>query len=461
MRYFIIILFFFFNSMTQLTGQEDNILSWKEFMGQVATHHPLAEQNRLQLRKADAERLSAKGFLDPQLSSYLNQKDFKDKLYYREWGADISVPTPLGIDVVGGYMNTDGVFLNPEDQTDRLGLWNLGVEINAIQGFWVNERRLAKDKAEVFGKMAESKLAVGMNELLFAASLAYWDWVKYNAFQSVLENNEKNAEAYLDYTKNTFFNGEKTAVDTLEAYIMLQDARNLSQKNKLYQLKTAQLVQGYMWEDGMPMLIASNVAPETIDAADMIGNPFNVTDDIVQNHPMILEKIQKREFTTINQRLKREKLKPKLKIKYHPLFATSDNIIPSYNVRDFKWGFDFSMPILFRRERADVEKGEIKLKEIQLDIDNKSNELKNKLIATTNQREILLEQLLILEENVVRYQRLLEAENEKFNYGESSVFLLNKRQEKYLNGQLKLIDLKIKIQLNQIEYLFLSNNLWK
>ena len=57
------------------------------------------------------------------------------------------------------------------------------------------------------------------------------------------------------------------------------------------------------------------------------------------------------------------------------------------------------------------------------------------------------------------YRLLLDGENEKFRFGESSVFLLNKRQEKYINGQLKLIELNIKLQVELLNYLYYSNGL--
>ena len=91
--------------------------------------------------------------------------------------------------------------------------------------------------------------------------------------------------------------------------------------------------------------------------------------------------------------------------------------------------------------------------------ENKRNELQNKIESGWQQLLLLQEQLILLSNNVENYKRLLDGENEKFNYGESSVFLLNKRQEKYINGQLKLIETYIKRQMELLNFLYFSNQL--
>jgi len=177
------------------------------------------------------------------------------------------------------------------------------------------------------------------------------------------------------------------------------------------------------------------------------------TVQIVDNQPILLEKINKMSIKEIELRLKREKLKPKLKAKYNPLLATADEgRLINYTPAEAKWGVAFSMPIPMRSERADVQRSEIALQEIALDLDNKRNELLNKIENSLRQIAITDDQIDIQQENVANYLRLLEGENEKFRFGESSVFLINKRQEKYINGRLKLIDLLVKQQMLRLEY---------
>ena len=59
-------------------------------------------------------------------------------------------------------------------------------------------------------------------------------------------------------------------------------------------------------------------------------------------------------------------------------------------------------------------------------------------------------QLLITVEMITNYQLLLSAENEKFRIGESSLFLVNSREQKLIEAQMKWAKLKASFQKMQI-----------
>ncbi|MFK7932649.1 MAG: TolC family protein [Saprospiraceae bacterium] len=441
-------------------SQSDSItLTYREYLDNIYRYHPVVEQADLQIDMGEAEMLGARGMLDPELYADWDQKNFDDKLYFQTYQATLRVPTVLGVDFVGGYENTEGVFLSPESNTDRFGLWNVGVEVNVLQGLIVNERRTALDQARVFQQMAQNEQQIILNDLLYDASAAYIEWQQYQYFTSVLNENIEIAANYLDITKQSYFGGEKTEMDTLEAFILYQDAVTLLQKNDLKLIKSRQNVENFLWFKDVPIQLQPAAIPESYD------NPYlpiaaSIENTNLANHPIILATLNKLSYFEIEQRLKREKLKPKLKVKYNPLLATSEEgITPSPSFSDFKWGFDFSMPLLMRSERADVQLGQIKLQDIGLELDNKRNELQNKMEASWLQQNRLESQLQLMQQNVENYRRLLEMEREKFRFGESSVFLLNKRQEKYIDGQLKLIETTSKQQVERLNFLYFSNQL--
>ena len=252
---------------------------------------------------------------------------------------------------------------------------------------------------------------------------------------------------------------KKTAMDTLEAFILYQDAIAYRQKNEMGLIKSRQLIENYLWYNENPVSLQPYIKPENYTNA-IFSQPTIFKNENLSNHPILLASINKLSVLEIEQKLKREKLKPKLKLKYNPLLATSPNSLsPNFSMNNYKWGFDFSMPLLLRRERGAIQKGEVKIQDTKLDIDNKRNELQNKIQSSWEQQLLLEEQLNLLADNVENYKLLLDGENEKFKYGESSVFLLNKRQEKYINGQLKLIETYIKRQLEILIFLYYSNQL--
>ena len=133
------------------------------------------------------------------------KKNFDDKLYYRQYQAKFKVPTTLGIDVTGGYENTAGSFINPENKTDDFGLWHLGVEANVLQGLLVNERKTALQQAKVFQELAKNEQQIILNDLIYNASAAYLLWQQYESFNDVLAENVSVANTYFENTKQSFF----------------------------------------------------------------------------------------------------------------------------------------------------------------------------------------------------------------------------------------------------------------
>ncbi len=440
--------------------QDSTVLTFRSYMDYVMSTHPMARQAALKDELAQAEWMRARGNFDPEISSGWNDKFFDDKHYYRLFTTQVSVPLKYGLEVTGAYENTDGVYLNPENKTDKNGLWTLGVQVNLLQGLLIDERRAGLQQAVFFQEMAENQKINQLNDLAYQASAAYLNWQRdYYAQQVVLEAIEL-AEVYFEATRQSFFNGEKTAIDTLEALIIVQDRIAQLRTNEAQLTKSQQSLENFLWRENQPLNLLPGVFPEQ-EIVEINPESLQIpVETLVNAHPLLLEKQNKKAYYQIEQRLKKDKLKPKLKVKYNPLLATSEqSLTPVLSTSNYKWGFDFSMPLFLRSERAELQKSRLKIREIDFDIQDKSNALKNKIQASEEQMAILSDQLELQRSNVEGYLKLLEAENEKNRFGESSVFLINKRQEKYVAGRIKLIDLTRKFKMEQLNYLYFSNQL--
>ena len=445
----------------RLSAQQDTlILTYDAYMSNVLSHHPLAKQADLKTALAKAEWLQAKGSFDPELSANLGAKQFEQKNYFRQAQGRMEIPTRMGLDVVAGYEVADGDYLNPENTTGVSGLWYMGLELNILQGLFVNERNTMLKKASVYQDLALNEQRTLLNELVYSASVSYLIWQQYQHVESVLDENVQLASDYLQNAVVSFENGEKTAVDTLEAYILLQDAITLRQKNQMASVKAKQGLENFLWLDGQPVLLKEGILAENIENELLpeIGIPDYAA--LLNANPSLLSTSNKLDMLELDQRLKQEKIKPKLKLKYNPLLAAnSENMLAGFNTSNYKLGLDFSVPLFLRTERAGIQKGNIKIKETLLDLEYKRLTVENKMQTSWEQQLLGKEQLNLIQQNVIGYGRLLEAEQEKFNFGESSVFLLNKRQEKYINGQLKLVKAHTDYYLQQLEFLYYSNQL--
>lgn len=439
-----------------LFAQSDTaIYTYERFINSILLEHPLVQQANLKLRYADAELLKSRGVFDPEITASWDEKNFDNKQYYQKYHSDIRIPTPLGVDIVGGYQNANGLYVNPENQTNQYGLWHLGIEVNVLQGLWVNERRTTLQQAKVFQDIAAYEQQILLNQLLYDATMAYLVWQQYYYFNEIYNLNVDLANNYFLNTKASYQSGEKSVMDTLEAFIAYQDAVSVRQQCQIELLKAQYNVENYLWDHNEPVSLRSDIKPSLYSIPMLNVDGFMNFD--IQNSPDLLKTQSDIEYLSLEQRLKREKLKPKLKLKYNPLMNNTE----PYNVdlNNIKWGVGFTMPIFLRSPRGALKQSNIKIAEKKLTYEYKQNQLQNYIDNAIQKQAILLDQLQLLQQNVGNYNTLLQGEQQKYKYGESSVFMLNKRQEKYIASQLKLIETNVKLNQNKLELLFLSNQL--
>ena len=109
------------------------------------------------------------------------------------------------------------------------------------------------------------------------------------------------------------------------------------------------------------------------------------------------------------------------------------------------------MPLFLREARGDLKMQRIKIQENDLNTEWKRNQLDQKTLALSVAYTNTLSQQQMAESNAKLYQRLLLAENSKLFNGESTLFLVNQRENTYFENAIKAIELDRKVQQVKIE----------
>ena len=68
-----------------------------------------------------------------------------------------------------------------------------------------------------------------------------------------------------------------------------------------------------------------------------------------------------------------------------------------------------------------------------------------------NEKEYFMNQLEIYKGNILNYYKLWSAEKRLFDAGESSLFMINSRENSYINAQLKLNEFNLKFNKSVLE----------
>lgn len=430
-------------------NDSSTVLSFDEYMRIVKEHHPLAKQAELQSLLGDAALLEAKGGFDPQLFTNISQKYFEDKQYYSRINGGLQVPTWFGVELRSGYEQNQGEFLNPEANTPGNGLWYAGISVPVGQGLFIDKRRTELRKARVFAKSTEAIRTAMLNELLFEAGKAYWDW--FIAYNDVLVYTEalEVARLRLEAVKQSAVLGDRPEIDTLEAGIQVQNRMLGLQETQLLFANTSALLGIYLWDEGViPLEIAPGTVPVLMDS--IVGLPVNNDfqdrmDTLIADHPQLNQYQYKIDQMEIDRQMKQEQLKPTLNLNYNPISApVGGDAFTSYSISNYTWGLEFKFPVLLRAQRGQLRKTDLKIREAQLDLQNKRELLLFKARTSLNDWNISRQQIELYAQTVEDYQGLLTGERQMFNAGESSLFMVNSRELGYINAKLKLIELLAK-----------------
>ncbi|MDO6744667.1 TolC family protein [Tenacibaculum soleae] len=432
-------LFISFISFSQ--NQSINTLSLEESLGYVKKHHPILKQAKLITSKNEAKLMKARGAFDPKIEVDYDKKEFKNTDYYKKLTSTFKVPTWYGIELKASYENNSGQYLNPQFKTPKNGLYNIGVSIPLAKNLFINKRMATLKQAKLYTKQGKLEQQLLVNNILFDAIDSYLNWIQYYQQHTIYKNYYVNAESRLKNVVKSFKAGDKAAVDTLEASINLKSRKLDLEKANIKYLKSKLEFSNFLWIDAnIPMELKQEVVPDITTYYKMDGLLKSTSNTIIENrisnHPKIKLLELKRKNLEINKRLKVNNLLPKIDFQYN-LLSSKVNNWEAFNVSNYKNSLQVSLPLFLRKSRGDLKLAKLKIQDLDFEIVTTKTILLNKIKATKQEIASYKKQNIILKNLVNDYKTIVKSEERKFSLGESSLFLINYREVKLIENNLK------------------------
>ena len=423
------------------------ILTFEEYLGYVKQHHPLIKQAELTLSIGEANLLKARGGFDPKFEVDYDRKKFKGTEYYDQFNATFKIPTWYGVEFKANFEENTGQFLNPNLTVPDGGLYSAGVSFSLAQGFLINERMATLKKARFFEQQTKADRDLLVNNLIYEASVAYFNWIEAVNEQLIYETFLENASNRFKAVERSVAEGDKAAIDITEAHIIAQNRTLDLEAAKLKRQKASLAVSNFLWLNGIPLEIQESVEPviPTQEILDRSLTLVGITDPklLVENHPKLLSLDAKIDGLEVDRSLKRNKLLPKVNLQYNFLSPEYDKL-NSFNTANYKVYTDFSFPIFLRKERGDLKLANLKVHDATFERVSAALNLQNKIEATSAEISSLEKQNTLIADIIIDYEKLVKAEERKFFLGESSLFLINSREQKLIDAQLKENKLRVK-----------------
>nr|WP_291108495.1 TolC family protein [Flavobacterium sp. UBA6195] len=417
--------------------------TYNEFLGYVKKYHPLVKQADLKLNEAQANLMQARGAFDPKIEVDFNEKQFKDNEYYSILNSSFKIPTWYGIELKAGFDNAEGMYVNPENTLPNSGLTSFGISIPVGQGLFINQRMADIRKAKIAQNLNAAERNLQAIEVLYEASISYANWKR--AFEEVklYENYLVNASNRYKGIEKLISEGDKPAIDSIEAGIVVKTRLLNLEDAKLKLIKAKLELSNYLWlENNVPLELKDDLIPEitlskTIKEVLQI-NELRTID--LDNHPKIQALDAKIAMLKVDRKLKANALLPKLDLSYN--YLSEPSYIDNYRFEDYKIGVNFSFPIFLRKERGSLKLSDLKIQDSEFGLQFERKNLENKIKAQQQEIVSLQKQQDYNDKLVKDFTTLLNAEDRLFEMGESSLFIINSRENSLVSSQINEIALE-------------------
>lgn len=417
--------------------------SFNEFLGYVKKYHPLVKQADLKLNEAQANLMLARGAFDPKIEVEYNEKQFKTSEYYSILNSSFKIPTWYGIELKAGFDNAEGIYVNPENTLPNSGLTSLGIAVPIGQGLFINQRMADIRKAKIARNLNAAERNLQAIEIIYEAAVSYMNWKRSFEELKLYENYIQNALIRYKGIATLINEGDKPAIDSIEAGIVVKTRQLNLEDAKLKLIKAKLELSNYLWlENNIPLELNDNLRPE-----DFLTNTIKETLQInelapidLDNHPKIKALDAKIAMLKVDRKLKANALLPKLDLSYN--YLSEPSYIDNYRFEDYKIGLNFSFPLFLRKERGSLKLADLKIKDSEFNLQFERKNLENK-IKSQQQEIVSLEKQQEYNDKLVKdFTKLLNAEDRLFEMGESSLFIINSRENSLVSSQLNEIALE-------------------
>lgn len=437
-------LMFLFSLGLSFAVQAQNIFTEADLINVVKSFHPVARQASLEVRIADANVTTSRGAFDPVASFQRSRKEFEGINYYSRQATGLKIPTWYGIDLYAGTETLSGNRINPEETRGTLNY--LGISVPVIQNLVIDKRRATLQQAKILSEETEVKRKAAVNDLVAEALLAYWHWWEQHNKLQVVKATVINAKARLEMLKTACRLGDRPAIDTLEGATLVQMLQQQETETLMMLQKSRLELSIHLWkENEVAYELPEDAVPERLQPIQPL--PLDSLLAAARMQPRVLEYDYKLRGLAIEKRLQFQSLLPDVTAKYSGMTRDiSKTWDAAFFNNNYQLGVAISLPLrlsegrgAYRAARLKIEKTRLAQIAQQLIVENEVKQYYMEWQQTT----VLYRQQQQLNLNYMALQR---GEETRFDNGESSLFLINARASKTLEGQQKELALAAKLQ---------------
>lgn len=423
------------------------VLPWNEFLAMALDRSGEVRIAEAKVREAQAKRMAAFAAFEPRLDLASEGKDYGNDLQYRLDRAEARVGLPGGIDLVGGAAQATGAFINPERKTPVEGLVNLGISAPLGGALIFSDRQYAWNAASRDLEVEQAKRDRVERKLRLEAVKVYTFWQAQVEVQSAVDEAVAVAEERLRLVREAFRLGERSEMDTLEAYLSWVDRRTDAFKQQSFSAAARANVERMLRGADDVEADLSGVQPDSRPV--LLGNS-----PLASAEPQSLNGVP--ELAMVSSLLRRERLAvttawaqwlPAPYVDYRMLQWGGS----TWNPEAVQWKVGLALPLFNQKARADLAGAQARLRAAEANAASVQNEVQVLQRQLAQQVAALDSELKALLGAEAASYALLQQERRRFTLGESTMFILASRETKYLEAVQKRTMASAKLQSLEAE----------
>lgn len=430
---------------------QSSALSLETLLKTVNHCYPKIIAARLQVVKNQGDYLTALGEFDPALKTHTRSQP--EGGYINNYANnELSIPTMAnGLRVFAGYRIGRGDYpiYYQNYLTNSGGEYRAGVALPLLRDFFIDKQRTdLLTQAETIA-MSKHDVAATKLSVYHDAIKAYWQWVgagqQLQTFKHFLFLAKKRQDAIVKQAES----GDLPTLAIVEnQQIIIQREQLVNQGEMLYQQSAVSLSIYYRDKKGRPKLPTLAELPKTIPQTPRIKNLVSIRTNLIR-HPAIRKLERYCQIIKFKLNLAKNDLLPHLDAMAYTSKQYGTGADPKLLPQAALVGVHFKFPIYQRKAKGMIISATSELKQIatekKLVYEQLNNQLSNLLIALG----IYNRQINLLAKELQLAQQVEAGEGKKFLEGDSTLFLVNQREQTTTQVQLNLINAGINLQETQ------------
>ncbi len=435
----------------------DQTLNLYDLLKKITQTHPILIASQAQIKSAQADYLSAQGAYDLEWTAQTKTTPLSPK---SEWGyqdTQLSQLTQMGgLSFFGGYSkNLGDVPTYAQDlKTKDFGEMNFGLNLPILQGRKIDEFRAKLSQNEIKINIADLDMNATLLKLYLSSAKSYWKWIssahKMYIDQRLLDMALGRALQIDQRIKE----GDAAPIEGIEnAQAVLKRKGNLIKSQQALRYAAYDLSLYLRDDTGKMILPTEDMVPIFIPDANLILTTTLQEDQVyaVQTKPSIIKQELYLKILEIDIDLAENQLLPKLDLSLQANQGLDAQQLSQST--EMLAGLKFKLPIQRRKAQGASAKARAELDRLKADLQFQKDLLYTEVADARIALETSLQRIDLAEQELDFAMQVEEAERTKLKLGDSSLFILNLREQSTADAGIRLIEALADFHLSLAIYL--------